>query len=72
METDRPVVAAWLIGWADATREQIKDLRPRLEQVAVDKIVAACVTALGDLAFSQAYQEGRALTLDEAVACSLR
>jgi non-specific serine/threonine protein kinase len=70
--TDRPAVSAWLVGWADATREQIRDMRPRLEQAAVDQIVTACVTAMGEIAFAQAYQEGQGMTLDEAVACSWR
>jgi hypothetical protein len=36
--------------------------------VAVDKIVAACVTEMGEVDFSNAYHEGKAMTLDEAVA----
>jgi tetratricopeptide (TPR) repeat protein len=70
--TNQVARAARLIGWADATREQIKDRRPPLEQAAVDKIVAACVAEMGQAAFSDAYQEGRDLSLDEAVAYSLR
>ena len=70
--TSQPTRAARLIGWADATREQIKDTRPLLEQAAIDKIVAACIAELGEAAFKDAFQAGKRMTLDEAVAYSLR
>jgi tetratricopeptide (TPR) repeat protein len=65
--TDRSAVAAQLIGWADVTREKIRDTRPRLEQTYVDKIIAACVARMGEVAFSDAYKEGKKMSLDEAV-----
>ena len=71
VKTDRSVVAARLIGFADATREKINDLRPRLEQEAVDKIIVACIAEIGKVDFSDAYHEGKAMTLDEAVAYAL-
>jgi predicted ATPase/DNA-binding XRE family transcriptional regulator len=69
--TDQPAVAGRLIGWADATREKIKDTRPRLEQADVDKIISACLAKMGEVAFSDAYDEGRKMTLDEAIAYTL-
>jgi predicted ATPase/DNA-binding XRE family transcriptional regulator len=69
--TDNPLIAAQLIGWADALREQIKDARPLLEQADVDKIIAACLAKMGEVAFSDAYDEGQGMTLDEAVAYAL-
>ncbi|HKG53001.1 MAG TPA: hypothetical protein VKB04_01975, partial [Anaerolineales bacterium] len=63
--------AARLIGWADATRKQINDTRPRLEQTAVDKIIAACITKMGEVVFSDAYDKGQKMYLDEAVAYAL-
>jgi hypothetical protein len=69
--TDKPVIAARLIGWADALREQIKDRRPLLEQTDVDQIIASCLVKMGEIAFSDAYDEGQAMTLDEAVAYAL-
>jgi hypothetical protein len=71
VETDKSAVAARLIGWADAIREKINDLRPLLEQQAVDKIIAACVAEMGEAAFSDAYEEGQRMTMDEAVSYSL-
>ena len=70
--TDQPAVAARLIGWADATREKINDRRPLLEQVDVDKSIAACLAKMGDVAFSDAYDEGQKMSLEEAVAYALR
>ena len=67
----KPQHAARIIGWADATREKIEDTRPPLEQADVDKIIAACVAKMGEVAFSDAYDEGQKMTLDEAVAYAL-
>jgi hypothetical protein len=59
--------AARLIGWADATRERILNPRPFLEQANVDKIIAACLTRLGEVVFSDEYDKGKKMALDEAV-----
>lgn len=64
--------AAQLIGWADATREKIDDPRPFIEQADVDKIIAACIAKMGEVAFSDAYDEGAKMSPDEAVAYALR
>jgi tetratricopeptide (TPR) repeat protein len=69
--TDSPVKAARLIGWADATRKQIDDTRPDLEQADVDKTTATCLAKMGAAAFSDAYDEGQKMSLDEAVAYAL-
>ena len=63
----KPESAAQLIGWADLMRERIQDTRPEIEQASVDKIIAACLAKLGEVAFSDAYEEGQKMTLDEAV-----
>ena len=63
--------AARLIGWADATRKEINDTRPLLEQRDVDKVIAACISRMGEVAFADAYDEGQVMTLDEAVALAL-
>jgi predicted ATPase/DNA-binding XRE family transcriptional regulator len=67
----RPEIAARLIGWADSTREKLDDLRFPLEQADVDQIVAACMAKTGEAAFSNAYEEGKKMSLDEAVAYAL-
>lgn len=65
-------IAAQLIGWTDATREKIKDTRPKLEQAEMDKMIAACRTAMGEAAYINAYEEGTKLTLNEAVHLALQ
>jgi predicted ATPase/DNA-binding SARP family transcriptional activator len=67
----KPENAARLIGWADATREEIGAARPYLEQADVDRDVAAVVTRIGRVAHVEAYNKGRAMALDEAVAYAL-
>jgi tetratricopeptide (TPR) repeat protein len=63
----RPEHAARLIGWAEATRENLGNTRPLLEQANVDKILAACLAEMGEVAFSDAYEEGKQITLAYAV-----
>ena len=63
--------AARLVGWADAMREKIPDRRLPFEQADVDKIIAACLEKTGEVAFSDAYDEGQKMSLEEAVAFAL-
>ncbi|HEX5942818.1 MAG TPA: hypothetical protein VFY66_11105, partial [Anaerolineales bacterium] len=65
-------VAAQLIGWADTTRQKIKDTRPKLEQVGVDKVISACISKMGDKTFLEAYNKGKYMSLDEAVDLALK
>ena len=46
-------------------------MRPPLEQVDVNKIIAVCVEKMGKAAFTEVYDEGQKMTLDEAVAYAL-
>lgn len=59
--------AARLIGWADATRKKFKDPRPLFEQVDIDKIIAACIAQMGQIAFSTEYDKGERMALDELI-----
>jgi hypothetical protein len=67
----KAIIAARLIGWTDAMRREIGDTRPRLEQVEIEKVIAACIDKLGKEEFSNAYEDGNKLTLDQAVAHAL-
>ena len=67
----KPERAARLIGWTDAHRERISNPRPFLEQAHVDQIIAACITKLGEAAFSDIYEEGKEMTLEDAVSYSM-
>lgn len=66
-----PDKATRLIGWADTTRKKTGGLRPPIEQNAVDQDSAACRLSLGEVAFSQAYEAGQVMTLEQAVAYAL-
>jgi tetratricopeptide (TPR) repeat protein len=68
----RPEQAARLIGWADATRERIRNPRPFLEQANVDQTVAGCLAKMGAPAFWDAYALGQKMTTDEAVVYALQ
>jgi DNA-binding SARP family transcriptional activator len=48
--------------------EEISDTRPFIEQADVDKIIAACLAKMGEAEFSDAYDDGKKMTLDEAAA----
>jgi predicted ATPase/DNA-binding XRE family transcriptional regulator len=63
--------AARLIGWADAARENITNPRPLVEQADVDRDIAGIMAKIGSSAFEVAYDSGRGMTLDEAVAFAL-
>jgi predicted ATPase/DNA-binding XRE family transcriptional regulator len=66
--TGKPEAAARLIGWSDATREEIDDPRPRLEQADLDRDIAALKATIGAEAYEMAHNAGQGLTLGEAVA----
>ncbi|NTW12635.1 MAG: hypothetical protein HGA30_04920 [Anaerolineales bacterium] len=69
---DKHEVAVCLIGWSDTVREEIGDPRPLLEQADVDRDIAVCLAKMGGDAFSRAYDEGRAITMDDAIEIALR
>ena len=63
--------AARLIGWADFKRKEANNQRQNLEQADVDKLIEACLANMGEVAFSDAYEEGQKMSLDAAVAYAL-
>jgi tetratricopeptide (TPR) repeat protein len=69
--TDKPEVAAHLIGWSDANRKELGDPRPRIEQADLDRDIASIKAKIGASAFEVAYDTGQGMTLDEAVALVL-
>jgi len=64
----KPEPAARLIGWSDATRKEIDDPRPPIEQADLEPDIAAIKKKIGAAAYEIAYTAGQALTLNEAVA----
>ncbi len=63
--------AARLFAWADIQRASGGDLRPPVEQVSVERDLAAIQSQLDEAAFHQAWKEGSALTLNQALALAL-
>jgi non-specific serine/threonine protein kinase len=63
---NQPEHAARLFAWADATREGIGDMRPKLEQIDVNRDMAACLLKMGEVEFAVARAEGRAMTFEQA------
>ncbi len=68
---EQPERATELFAWADAMREELEDPRPLVEQGDVDKSITACLAKLGESAFSDAYEVGKKMSLEEAVAYAL-
>jgi len=69
--TDNTILAARLLGWTDATRKRIKDVRAPLEQADVDKTIASCLATMGESAFAVAYEDGEKMSMDDVVAFAL-
>lgn len=69
--TSKPEEAARLIGCADATREKSPDVRPLIEEADMYRNMASILSKIGPSGFEVAYDEGRSMTLDEAVALAL-
>jgi predicted ATPase/DNA-binding CsgD family transcriptional regulator/DNA-binding XRE family transcriptional regulator len=64
--------AVRLLGAADAVRQTTGYQRYQLHQTRYDAAVLELRSSLGDAAFSQAWNEGGALTTDDAVTYALR
>ena len=67
----KPPRAARLAGAADRVREAFPEVRLGEEKATHEQTLAAARAALGEDAFSAAWEAGRAMTLDEAVEYAL-
>lgn len=63
--------AARLLGASVAQRERVVAIGSELERDVVAQYTASVRTTLGDSTFTAAYEEGSALSLDEAIALAL-
>ena len=68
---DQPERAVHLFAWADAMREKIGDHRPPVEQASVERDLAVIRSKLDDISFEKAYNIGRVLTLEKAIALAV-
>ena len=60
-----------LVAWVDSMREKLGNSRPFIEQTFYERDVAVLHTKLDEADFAQFSEEGRAMTLDQAVALAL-
>jgi len=66
-----PVVAARLLSAASALRTAIGAPLPPYRREEIERELALVRTAIGEDAFAAAWEEGRAMSLDEAVGYAL-
>ncbi len=67
----QPFRAARLLGAAEALREAIGVKLPPVDRPAHDRLVATVRASLGEAAFRAAWEDGRTMALDDAIACAL-
>ena len=68
----QPERGAQVFAWADTVRETVGNLRPPVEQAAMDRDLAAIRSQISDAAFAAAQAEGRAMAMDIAIARAFR
>jgi len=69
--SNKPKIAALLIGWADATRDVTDDTRPLVEQQDMDQVISTCLKIMGEASFSDEYEAGAKMSMDDIVAFAL-
>jgi len=67
----QPARAATLFGAAEAVRSVINALLPPTEQTVLDQHIATTRTQLEEGTWQQAWAEGRAMSLEQAIAYAL-
>ena len=63
--------AARLFAWTDVQRRRGGDLRPLVEQSSVERDLETIRSQLDEAAFNQAWADGSAMTVDQALAVAL-
>jgi tetratricopeptide (TPR) repeat protein len=63
--------ATQLLAWTDAMREELGDQRPPVEQKSVERDLAVIHSKLDKSEFASISEEGRAMTVEQAVAIAL-
>jgi len=67
----QPARAVRLFAWTEATRAAMQHPRPPIEQAEVARDMAAIREMINEEAYTAAYSEGKAMTMDEAIAYAL-
>jgi tetratricopeptide (TPR) repeat protein len=63
--------ATRLFAWIDSMREKLRDSRPFIEQTFYERDLAVIHISLDEVEFAEFSEEGRAMTLDQAVALAM-
>jgi predicted ATPase/class 3 adenylate cyclase len=71
VQQGRPERAARLFAWADATRDAIHNTRRPVEQLEVDHELNAIRSQIDEAMVETAWAEGRAMTMEQAIAFAL-
>jgi predicted ATPase/class 3 adenylate cyclase len=71
VQQGRPERAARLFAWADATRDAIHNTRRPVEQLEVDHELNAIRSQIDEVMVETARAEGRAMTMEQAIAFAL-
>jgi hypothetical protein len=67
----QPERAQRIFAWADDRREAIGDKRPPVEQAGIDRDLTVIHSQLDEATIDAAQAEGRAMTLEQAIASAL-
>ncbi len=67
----RPMTAARLFGAASALRGAFEVPVPRVSRLPYEQVIATTRAMIGEAAFATAWQEGQALTIDQAITDAL-
>jgi len=60
-----------LFAWADATRIEIQNTRPSIEQADYDRDIAAIIEKVGEEDYAVVYSEGEKMMMEEAIILAL-
>lgn len=69
--SNMPDRSARLIGWVDGIREKIGDIRSSTGQADVERDIAVCISGLGEVGYKKAYDQGRAMALEDVATLAL-
>jgi hypothetical protein len=61
-----------LFAWVDSMREKLRNSRPFIEQKFYERDMAVIHTEVDEEQFSKLFKEGRAMTVEQAVALALQ
>lgn len=70
-DLEEPKRAIRLFAWTDGLREEVQNPRPPVEEAAVAQVKERILQMIGEEAYLKAYEEGKSMSQDEAIAYAL-